>query len=40
MVAPECAHCYIGRVIRKQTDHITGEKREAWGKLYRTTPGN
>lgn len=40
MVAPECAHCYIGRVIRKQTDHVTGEKREAWGRLYRTAPAS
>jgi protein gp37 len=27
MIAPECAHCYIGRVLRRQ-------HREPWGKLY------
>jgi protein gp37 len=28
-VAPECAHCYIGRILPKQ-------RREAWGTVYRT----
>jgi protein gp37 len=28
-VAPECAHCYIGRILPKQ-------HREAWGTVYRT----
>ena len=28
-VAPECAHCYIDRVLRRQG-------REPWGQLYRT----
>lgn len=30
MIAPECAHCYIGRVLRRQG-------REPWGQLYRST---
>ena len=39
VVAPNAPTApYIGRVIRKQTDHVTGEKREAWGRLYRTAP--
>lgn len=29
-VAPECAHCYIDRILRRM-------RRESWGKLYRTT---
>jgi len=29
-IAPECAHCYIGRTLRRQG-------REPWGHLYRTT---
>ena len=29
-IAPECAHCYIGRVLRRQ-------RREPWGRLYRST---
>jgi protein gp37 len=33
-VAPECAHCYIDRVIRKQKED--GVFREPWGKVYRT----
>ena len=32
-VAPECAHCYIDRVIRKQKEN--GEFRQPWGKVYR-----
>ena len=28
-IAPECAHCYIGRVLQRQG-------REPWGQLYRT----
>lgn len=28
-IAPECAHCYIGRVLKRQG-------REPWGQLYRT----
>lgn len=37
-VAPECAHCYIGREIRKQGDWEAGDgsKREAWGAVYLT----
>jgi protein gp37 len=30
MIAPECAHCYIGRILRRQG-------REPWGQLYRST---
>jgi protein gp37 len=32
-VAPECAHCYIGRTLRQQG-------REPWGQLYRTKTWN
>lgn len=32
-IAPECAHCYIGRVLRQQ-------QREPWGQLYRTKTWN
>jgi protein gp37 len=32
-VAPECAKCYIGRVLQRQ-------KRERWGQLYRTKTWN
>lgn len=30
MIAPECAHCYIGRVLRRQG-------RTPWGQLYLST---
>ena len=30
MIAPECAHCYIGRILRRQG-------RNPWGQLYRST---
>ena len=30
MIAPECAHCYIGRTLRRQ-------ERQPWGRLYRST---
>lgn len=33
-VAPECAHCYIDRIIRKQQDG--GVFRKPWGEIYRT----
>jgi protein gp37 len=33
-VAPECAHCYIDRIIRKQKQD--GEFRKPWGEVYRT----
>jgi protein gp37 len=40
-IAPECAHCYIDRELRKQTEPTTGEKRKPWGEVYRTkTWGN
>jgi protein gp37 len=32
-VAPECAHCYIDRIIRKQKED--GEFRKPWGEVYR-----
>jgi protein gp37 len=32
-IAPECAHCYIGRTLRQQG-------REPWGQLYRTKTWN
>jgi protein gp37 len=35
-IAPECAHCYINRELRKQTEPTTGEKRKSWGEVYRT----
>jgi protein gp37 len=35
MVAPECAHCYIGRIIRKFKDRDTGEFRKPWGEVFR-----
>jgi len=37
-VAAECAHCYINRDIRKQTDWQTHELRKPWGEIYRTSP--
>jgi len=36
-IAPECAHCYINREIRKQSDWQTdGSPRKPWGELYLT----
>jgi protein gp37 len=36
-VAPECAKCYIGREIRKQTDwQGDGGPRQPWGEVYLT----
>jgi len=35
-IGPECAHCYIDRELRKQTEPTTGEKRKPWGEVYRT----
>lgn len=35
-IAPECAHCYIGREIRKQTDWQGGGPRKTWGEVYLT----
>jgi len=34
-IAPECAHCYINREIRKQSDG-NGGLRKPWGELYLT----
>src|ERR1700751_805982 len=34
-IAPECAHCYINREIRKQSDG-QGGRRKPWGELYLT----
>jgi protein gp37 len=34
-IAPECAHCYIGREVRKQSDG-NGGFRKPWGELYLT----
>ncbi len=40
-VAPECAKCYIGREIRKQTDwQGDGKPRQAWGEVYLTKTWN
>ena len=33
-IAPECAKCYIGRIIRKQKQD--GEFRKPWGQVYLT----
>jgi protein gp37 len=33
-VAPECAHCYIYRDLRKQKDPDTGKQRDAWGDIW------
>lgn len=36
-IAPECAHCYIGREVRKQTDwQKGGSPRKPWGEVYLT----
>ena len=35
-VAPECAKCYIGREIRKQSDWQGGGPRKSWGEVYLT----
>src|SRR5580704_12298824 len=32
-IAPECAHCYIDRILRRQG-------REPWGEIYRTKTWN
>jgi protein gp37 len=38
-IAPECAHCYIDRVLRRQPDGHGG-KRKPWGEIYRTKTWN
>jgi len=39
-VAPECAHCYIDRMIQKMKDPVTGKPRQPWGQIFRTSQGN
>jgi protein gp37 len=39
-VAPECAHCYIDRMIRKMKHPFTGIARQPWGEIFRTSAGN
>ena len=47
-IAPECAHCYIGREIRKQSDWQTDVQpgnsgkqiRKSWGEVYLTKTWN
>ena len=39
-VAPECAHCYIDRMIQKMKNPNTGEFRKPWGEIFRTSGGN
>jgi protein gp37 len=39
-VAPECAHCYIDRMIQKMKNPDTGEFRKPWGEIFRTSNGN
>jgi protein gp37 len=34
-IAPECAHCYIDRILRKYRDE-TGRQRESWGEVWKT----
>ena len=36
-VAPECAHCYIFYQIRKMRNPETGEFRQPWGEIFRTS---
>src|SRR6267154_5604503 len=39
-VAPECAHCYIDRMIQKMTNPATGKARQPWGEIFRTSDAN
>lgn len=39
-VAPECAHCYIDRMIQKMKNPVTGGPRQPWGEIFRTSEGN
>jgi protein gp37 len=39
-IAPECSHCYIDRMIQKMKNPITGEPRQPWGEIFRTSEGN
>lgn len=39
-IAPECAHCYIDRTIRRMENPATGESRKPWGEIFRTSPDN
>jgi protein gp37 len=32
--APECAHCYIYRELRKQKNPDTGKQRDSWGDVW------
>jgi protein gp37 len=35
-VAPECAHCYIGRILLKYKDPVTKKSRDCWNEIWRT----
>ena len=39
-IAPECAHCYIDRMIQKMKNPVSGQPRQPWGEIFRTSGGN